>query len=144
MSDKRLKIRDLSDVTSWDIIDMAVTMNVDMSGRKPFREIVEEALLDGRTAPPLRTDDDDLGVEIVDSHIGGNALARYALLRLRRQRRGERAQVAMIRELKALQSPRHDTMTSHARADRILCELLIVLGYDSIVAEWEKVDKFYG
>lgn len=36
-----------------------------------------------------------------------------------------------------------DTEVAHGEADRILCKLLISLGYKDVVAAWEKVDKWY-
>ena len=36
-----------------------------------------------------------------------------------------------------------DTEIAHARADEILCNFLIDLGYQNIVDEYEKVDKWY-
>ncbi|CAA2139623.1 hypothetical protein [Hyphomicrobium sp. ghe19] len=36
-----------------------------------------------------------------------------------------------------------DTERAHADADDVLCELLRSLGYENVVAEWEKVDKWY-
>lgn len=32
---------------------------------------------------------------------------------------------------------------AHMNADGVLCDLLKALGYDDVVAEWEKVDKWY-
>lgn len=36
-----------------------------------------------------------------------------------------------------------DVEMAHHFADEALCELLKTLGYGHIVAEWEKVDKWY-
>lgn len=47
-----------------------------------------------------------------------------------------------IEKLKAEQGP-GDYENSHSNADWILCELLTALGYADVVAEWEKVGKWY-
>lgn len=44
--------------------------------------------------------------------------------------------------LKKLQGP-GDTEAQHADADGILCALLRGLGYNDVVDEWLKVDKWY-
>lgn len=36
-----------------------------------------------------------------------------------------------------------DVESAHASADRILCELLIELGYGNVVEAWEEVPKWY-
>jgi hypothetical protein len=36
-----------------------------------------------------------------------------------------------------------DVESDHLFADEILCELLISLGYEDVVFEWEKIDKWY-
>lgn len=36
-----------------------------------------------------------------------------------------------------------DTEASHSHADRVLCDLLISLGYGDVIAEWLKVHKWY-
>lgn len=36
-----------------------------------------------------------------------------------------------------------DIEAAHAKADDILCKLLISLGYQDVVAEYNKVDKWY-
>lgn len=36
-----------------------------------------------------------------------------------------------------------DTEATHVEADRILCELLISLGYSDVVAEYNKIEKWY-
>ena len=36
-----------------------------------------------------------------------------------------------------------DTEAAHAKADDILCELLISLGYQDVVAEYNKANKWY-
>ena len=36
-----------------------------------------------------------------------------------------------------------DIESGHWRADEILCKLLISLGYQDVVDEWEKVRKWY-
>jgi len=47
----------------------------------------------------------------------------------------------VIRRLKKLQSDFIDTEVGHGKADDILCEFLISLGYADIVREYEKVEK---
>lgn len=37
----------------------------------------------------------------------------------------------------------NDAEMAHANADDILCELLADLGYEDVVAEYEKVRKWY-
>jgi hypothetical protein len=66
-----------------------------------------------------------------------------ALLRLRRHLVGKCVETTMIRDLQKLQGP-HDTMTAHASADQMLCRLLTVLGFERVVKEWQRIDKFYG
>lgn len=46
-----------------------------------------------------------------------------------------------IARLKELQT--HEWESAHANADRVLCDLLIKLGYQHVVDEWEKVGKWY-
>lgn len=36
-----------------------------------------------------------------------------------------------------------DTRDAHEEADGTLCNLLIDLGYEDVVQEWEKVNKWY-
>jgi hypothetical protein len=49
-----------------------------------------------------------------------------------------------IAELKQLeQGSWGDTEAAHLRADEILCDLLTNAGYGDVVAEWEKVQKWY-
>ena len=36
-----------------------------------------------------------------------------------------------------------DAEISHKRADKVLCELLTELGFGDVVAEYEKVEKWY-
>lgn len=36
-----------------------------------------------------------------------------------------------------------DKEAAHSDADRVLCELLTALGYADVVAEWQKIDKWY-
>ena len=47
--------------------------------------------------------------------------------------------------IKALQEQQHndDTEFAHILADAALCKLLIALGYPEVVAEWEKVERWY-
>ena len=47
-----------------------------------------------------------------------------------------------INELKQWQAHDDEEM-EHIRADEILCELLISLGYQDVVDEWKKVGKWY-
>lgn len=47
-----------------------------------------------------------------------------------------------IAELKKLQEL-GDTEAAHSDADEVLCKLLSALGYQDVVDEWEKVDKWY-
>jgi len=47
-----------------------------------------------------------------------------------------------MERLKELQGP-GDTEAQHSDADQILCDLLCALGYDYVVLEWIKVDKWY-
>ena len=48
-----------------------------------------------------------------------------------------------IKELKELQGDDVDVEAVHSRADDILCDLLNVLGYYDVTAEYEKVRKWY-
>ena len=36
-----------------------------------------------------------------------------------------------------------DTEAAHLNADEVLCQLLIVLGYQDVVVEYNKVDKWF-
>lgn len=47
-----------------------------------------------------------------------------------------------IIELRQCQS-NFDTEAAHVDADGVLTDLLTSLGYQDVVAEWEKVDKWY-
>lgn len=47
-----------------------------------------------------------------------------------------------IDELKIAQG-NFDTEAAHGSADEVLCRLLSALGYQDVVDEWEKVDKWY-
>ena len=47
-----------------------------------------------------------------------------------------------ISRLKGLQGD-GDTEAAHGLADEVLCVLLRSLGYEDVVAEWDKVDKWY-
>ena len=47
-----------------------------------------------------------------------------------------------ITGLRALQGI-GDPEKAHGNADDVLCELLKRLGYDDVVDEWEKVEKWY-
>ncbi|MGZ2477967.1 hypothetical protein [Sinorhizobium medicae] len=53
----------------------------------------------------------------------------------------ERADRAIAR-LRELQGPT-DPEAAHSLADDILCDLLIELNFDDVVAEWRKVEKWY-
>lgn len=41
------------------------------------------------------------------------------------------------------QQANDDTESAHSRADEVLCELLVSIGYADVVKEWERVDKWY-
>lgn len=47
-----------------------------------------------------------------------------------------------IEQLKELQES-DDTECAHCEADDILCELLISLGYQDVVDEYYKINKWY-
>ena len=47
-----------------------------------------------------------------------------------------------IMKLRQYQS-NDDTEGAHIDADGVLTDLLTALGYQDVVAEWEKVDKWY-
>jgi phosphomannomutase len=47
-----------------------------------------------------------------------------------------------VKELRA-QVSNDDTECAHGNADSILCDLLEKLGYTEVVAEYNKVDKWY-
>lgn len=47
-----------------------------------------------------------------------------------------------IAKLKKWQGP-SDQEIAHGEADGVLCELLSALGYADVVAEWNKIDKWY-
>lgn len=47
-----------------------------------------------------------------------------------------------IDELKKCQEP-GDTEAAHANADEVLIKFLTALGYADVVAEYEKVDKWF-
>lgn len=47
----------------------------------------------------------------------------------------------VIARLKALHNG--DPEESHTEGDRILCDLLVSLGYKEVVEEWKKIDKWY-
>jgi len=48
-----------------------------------------------------------------------------------------------IENLKKLQAILQDEEQSHMVADDILCRLLCTLGYEDVVREYEKIDKWY-
>mgnify|MGYP001497723591 CR=1 FL=1 len=50
--------------------------------------------------------------------------------------------IIAIRHLKKA-AKNSDTETAHANADKVLCVLLKLLGYGSVVEAWEKVKKWY-
>ena len=47
-----------------------------------------------------------------------------------------------IMELRQCQS-NSDIEIAHIHADGVLTDLLTALGYQDVVAEWEKIDKWY-
>jgi len=47
--------------------------------------------------------------------------------------------IAKLRSLHTSYDPESD----HAEADKVLCELLISLGYEDVVIEFDNVDKWY-
>lgn len=47
-----------------------------------------------------------------------------------------------IEELKKAQNMR-DPEVAHTTADNVLCDLLTALGHADVVAEFEKIDKWY-
>ncbi|RAP71557.1 hypothetical protein [Candidatus Erwinia dacicola] len=47
-----------------------------------------------------------------------------------------------IAKLKALHTS-YDPESDHADADKVICELLISLGYEDVVIEYDHVDKWY-
>ena len=42
-----------------------------------------------------------------------------------------------------LQQENFDTEAAHVKADNILCHFLTALGYQDVVAEYNKVNKWY-
>jgi hypothetical protein len=46
-------------------------------------------------------------------------------------------------ELLKLEQQRGDTEAAHSNADGVLCDLLKALGYQDVVDEYEKVDKWF-
>lgn len=52
---------------------------------------------------------------------------------------GHEKAIERLRELQKL----GDTESAHAHADEVLCKLLSDLGYQTVVDEYEKVDKWY-
>lgn len=48
-----------------------------------------------------------------------------------------------IIRLKALRGDGWDTESAHARADDLLCMLLIQLGYGDVVTEYVDIEKWY-
>jgi len=49
---------------------------------------------------------------------------------------------AVINNLKKLQDS-GDTESAHSDADDILCDFLSHLGYEEVVEEYKKIDKWY-
>lgn len=47
--------------------------------------------------------------------------------------------IASLKEWQKMKDPE----PAHAHADKVLCDLLIQLGYGDVVAEWHKVEKWY-
>jgi hypothetical protein len=52
------------------------------------------------------------------------------------------ARASFIKRLEELQG-NTDYEATHSRADDILCVVLGILGYEDIVAAWDKVGKWY-
>jgi hypothetical protein len=48
-----------------------------------------------------------------------------------------------IKRLRELQAPTTDQEIGHSEADKVLCRLLDALGFADVVAEWDKVAKWY-
>lgn len=49
--------------------------------------------------------------------------------------------LAALADLRTKKS--RDCEHQHIVADEILCDLLRTLGYEDVVAEWEKIEKWY-
>ena len=47
-----------------------------------------------------------------------------------------------VKRLRELQG-HVDTEVAHVEADKILCELLIEVGFADVVVEWDRIDKWY-
>ena len=47
-----------------------------------------------------------------------------------------------IAKLRALHTS-YDPEIDHEEADKVICELLIALGYEDVVIEFDNVDKWY-
>lgn len=47
-----------------------------------------------------------------------------------------------IKKLKELQQS-GDTECAHSDADDLICELLLELGYEEVVTEYHKIDKWF-
>lgn len=52
-------------------------------------------------------------------------------------------QIEALAALKAILENDDDPSSAHVRADEVLCKLLVALGFEAVVAEWEKVEKWY-
>ena len=48
-----------------------------------------------------------------------------------------------INELRECEKMVSDPEGAHSMADDILCKLLISLGYQDVVDEWDKIEKWY-
>ena len=55
----------------------------------------------------------------------------------------DKAIAEYIIELKRWQGSGGDIEGQHSIADKILCEIIILLGYPEIVEEYKKIDKWY-
>jgi hypothetical protein len=61
---------------------------------------------------------------------------------IRNTEQGAMTREEAIEKLKECQK-NGDTEAAHSEADDVLCQLLNALGYAIVVAEYEKIDKWY-
>jgi hypothetical protein len=119
----------------------------DLKTRKQLSEIPDFELLDIAL-------ENDVNIDGVFDRAGLEAaIERHIEQRLDQVFRGlwkdetEMFQIVQDRALRflaELQGPQRNIELAHARADNALCWVLNRLGFERIVAEWQKVDKFYG